>query len=476
MAVATSVLSTRWKEFWTLVTCLDFDDKLMLQGRKSNRAALQTSFVGFIYRVLDRVSCLDKFRLKCCQSYDVSHVNAWVAAFIKYHVKELDLSVPLEHSTDHVLPQDLFSCGTLVVLKLGTKFILNVPASVCLPSLKILHLDSVELSDEDSIKRLLLGCPVLDELSMIKCVGKDVRVIHISAPLLTKLTYRSKGKESYFWRSIFLGIPADSDYKIVIDTPALLHLELFDYEAEVSLVKNLSHIVKADINIHSKAMTDLLLGISEVQYLHLKYNCPEAVHRIVTQMPTLHNLTSLVLGAGYVGSEWLSQLLVKSPCLESLVFKEGYHIEHNSDEEESDEDDDDEEEGDNKPLLWHLPRNIPSCLLLNLKIIKFEKFHGNDGDWKMVEYFLKNAEVLEKMMVQSDGTYGTYSDVAEDGLEMATKLLMLPRASRTCQIEFVFLRKDPEDDSYDLDDDRNDPDDDSNDPDDHSNDSDDDCW
>ncbi|XP_058211756.1 F-box/LRR-repeat protein At2g42730-like [Rhododendron vialii] len=125
MAVATSVLSTRWKQFWTLVTSLDFDDKLMLQHRTSNRAALQMSFASFIYGVLDRVSCLDKFRLKCCQSYDVSHVNAWVAALIKYRIEELDLSIPVKHSANHVLPRGLFSCRTLVVLKLGTKFMLN---------------------------------------------------------------------------------------------------------------------------------------------------------------------------------------------------------------------------------------------------------------------------------------------------------------------------------------------------------------
>ncbi|KAH7843047.1 hypothetical protein Vadar_012112 [Vaccinium darrowii] len=463
MAVATSVLSTRWKQFWTLVTSLDFDDKLVLQRRTSNRAALQTSFGCFIYSVLRRVSCLDKLSLKCCQSYDVSHVNAWVAAFIKYRIKELDLSVPLKHSTDHVLHQDLFSCRTLVVLKL----------------------------DDNSIKRLLLGCPVLDDLGMNECGGKDVHVIQISAPVLTKLTY-CKGKERYFLHDDFLGTAVD--YKIVIDTPALQYLELIDYKAEVSLVKNLSHIVKADISIavqydetHSKAITDLLMGISEVRYLHLYNYCPEvlflnspyfhlrfvlldfscyslifdrvecyymkAVHKIDTELPIFHNLTSLVLGAGYVGWEWLSELLAKSPCLESLVFEEGYHIEY--DGEEYDEDDEEEEEeeeegeGDDKPLLWHPPQNIPSCLLLTLKVIEFEKFDGNKGDLKMVEYFLKNTEVLEKLIIRTDGTVGTCFDmtgaglaIAEQQLEVTTKLLMLPRGSKTCQIEFVILHDD----------------------------------
>ncbi|KAG5554262.1 hypothetical protein RHGRI_011955 [Rhododendron griersonianum] len=400
--------------------------------------------------MLERVSCVDKFRLKCCQSYDVSQANAWVAALIKYRIKELDLSIPVKHSTDHVLPWDLFSCRTLVVLKLGTKFLLNVPASVCLPSLKILHLDSVKFSDDDSVKRLLVGCPMLDELGMNECVGKDACVIHICAPVLTKLRYRRE-KKNYLW-----GTAEVSGYKIVIDTPALLYLELIDYVADVYLVKNLKNIVKAYIRIaeqydetNSKAITDLLMGISEVQCLHLYNDCTEifdqvkfyyvkAVQKIDSELPIFHNLTSLVLSAGYVGWEWLSQLLAKSPCLESLVFEEGYHIEFDRDEYD---------EEDDKRLHWNPPQNVPSCLLLNLKVIKFVNFLGDDGDLKMVEYFLRNAEVLEKLIIQANGTVGECFDmtaaalaIAEQQLEVTTKLLMLPRGSKTCQIEFVILR------------------------------------
>ncbi|XP_058211320.1 F-box protein At4g09920-like [Rhododendron vialii] len=441
-AVATSVLSKRWKQFWTLVTSLDFDDKLMLHCRKSIRAALQMSFASFVDRVLERVSCVDKFRLKCCQSYDVSHANAWVAALIKYRIKELDLSIPVKHSTDHVLPRHLFSCRTLVVLKLGTKFMLNVPASVCLPSLKILHLDSVKFSDDDSVKRLLVGCPMLDELGMNECVGKDVCVIHICAPVLTKLRYRRE-KKNYLW-----GTAEVSEYKIVIDTPALLYLELIDYVADVYLVKNLRNIVKAYIRIaeqydetNSKAITDLLMGISEVQCLHLYNDCTEAVQKIDSELPIFHNLTSLVLSAGYVGWEWLSQLLAKSPCLESLVFEEGYHIEFDRDEY----DEEDDNKGDDKRLHWNPPQNVPSCLLLNLKVIMFVNFQGDNGDLNMVEYFLRNAEVLEKLIIQTNGTVGKCFDMtaaafAEHQLEVTMKLLMLPRGSKTCQIEFVILR------------------------------------
>ncbi|XP_058211330.1 putative F-box/LRR-repeat protein At4g00320 [Rhododendron vialii] len=286
---------------------------------------------------------------------------------------------------------------------------------------------------------------------MNECVGKDVRVILISAPVLTKLRYHNE-KEKYSLHNDFLETADVSEHKIVIDTPALLHLELIDDEAVVYLGKNLSHIIKVDISIavlydetHSKCITDLLMGISEVQSLHLYNDCREAVHRIDSELPIFRNLTSLVLGAGYVGWELLSQLLVKSPCLESLVFEEGYHIEHGEDEY----DEEDDSGGDDKPLLWHdwhPPQNVPSCLPSNLKLVKFLKFRGGDGDLQMVAYFLKNAEVLEKLIIDCE-SYGEEFDVPEDQLKITAKLLMLPRASRTCQIEFVtpILRHDESD-------------------------------
>lgn len=86
---------------------------------------------------------------------------------------------------------------------------------------------------------------------------------------------------------------------------------------------------------------------------------------------------------------------------------------------------------------------------MNLKVIKFVNFEANDGNLGMVEYFLKNAEVLEKLTIQIDGRYcegfnpaANGLEVAEQLLEVTMKLLMLPRGSKTRQIEFDILRND----------------------------------
>ncbi|XP_058216690.1 F-box/LRR-repeat protein At3g59200-like [Rhododendron vialii] len=57
----------------------------------------------------------------------------------------------MEHST--MLPQDLFTCSSLVVLKLKTYGDMNiVPTSVSLPSLRILHLFAISKALTDLFK------------------------------------------------------------------------------------------------------------------------------------------------------------------------------------------------------------------------------------------------------------------------------------------------------------------------------------
>ncbi|KAI8570788.1 hypothetical protein RHMOL_Rhmol01G0064200 [Rhododendron molle] len=391
-AVATCVLSTKWKQSWTSYDSVDFDDTLLLNPHKSDRnPSLQTSFTSFIDQVvlLHRVSRLNKFYLKCTQSYDLSRVNAWIAAALLSSVKELHLSIPMEHST--VLPQDLFSCGTLVVLKLGAKFVMNVPASVHLPNLKILHLRSVEFSDDDSIDRLISGCPVLDKLSMRECVGIDVHVVKISAPVLTSLVM-------YYLYFNYWGIMdfSEHSYKIVLETPSLLFLDIMDNVAEGYSLQSLSNLAEAHITIfqttdqfesdYSEAVSDFLKGLSNVQRLYLSSEFMEVMYSPNCQMPKFHCMTYLEVGpTGNDTVVWalLPELLKNSPRLGALVFG-GIH----SGAPRS--------FGRELVQCWNPPESVPSCLLFHLKEIEFKYFEGQKDELKLLDYFLNNAQVLEK--------------------------------------------------------------------------------
>ena len=90
---------------------------------------------------------------------------------------------------------------------------LNVPASVLLPSLRTLHLNSIEFSDDESTLKLFSSCPVLEELSIAKCGMKRIRCFKISAPILKRLTIECAIEDEYSTEFC--------EYKIIIDTPAL---------------------------------------------------------------------------------------------------------------------------------------------------------------------------------------------------------------------------------------------------------------
>ncbi|CAL9224031.1 unnamed protein product [Arabidopsis halleri] len=65
------------------------------------------------------------------------------------------------------LPKSLYTCDTLVYLRLSNKVFVDVSSPVCLPSLKRLHLVFVVYKDEDSVVRLLSSCPILEYLYVV---------------------------------------------------------------------------------------------------------------------------------------------------------------------------------------------------------------------------------------------------------------------------------------------------------------------
>ncbi|KAI7981437.1 FBD-associated F-box protein [Camellia lanceoleosa] len=97
---------------------------------------------------------------------------------------------------------------------------------------------------------------------------------------------------------------------------------------------------------------------------------------------TLWNLTRLELGVIYL-SKVMLDLLSKMPNLESLKLIMDYECYFGNDEEK-----------EFYRIQWHA---VPCCLLSHLKVIEIDNFRGRENDLLLVEYFLKNAKVLNKM-------------------------------------------------------------------------------
>lgn len=91
------------------------------------------------------------------------------------------------------LPLPLFSCKSLTVLKLEGEFLLTVPEHVRLPCLNTLWLTDAVLYDDNSVKRLLSGCPVLEDLALNSCNVENIEVFDLSYPSLKWLDINCRG-------------------------------------------------------------------------------------------------------------------------------------------------------------------------------------------------------------------------------------------------------------------------------------------
>ncbi|KAJ7950447.1 FBD-associated F-box protein [Quillaja saponaria] len=171
-AVLTSILSNRWKLLWIWVSNFDFDDRICEQQRdKIDDKKDHMSFAQFVSRVLLLCNTrpIKKFHLKCdsltSNSFDI---NTWVSTAIARKVEQLELSVSFDLVQNFELSHSLFTCKTIVGLKLnggdGGSIILNVTSPVHFPFLKNLHLEEITYKNEDSFRRFFSGFQVLENL------------------------------------------------------------------------------------------------------------------------------------------------------------------------------------------------------------------------------------------------------------------------------------------------------------------------
>ena len=240
-AVATTILSNRWKPLWTLVPTLDLRD---------NRCKKTISFKYIVYRVLALhiAPSLRCFRLRWHSPCNSFHLDTWIHAALARNVQQLHLEIYLDGGQDdsHVyegelfkLPSSLYTCKTVVVLELRGGILLNPPPSFQFPSLKILRLSEIKYGSISSISTLISGCPVLEDLSVVR-VCTDVIGFKIKVHTLKRLHI---GFKSYK--------PEPPDYNLEIHTPALEYFRFSGHLRNIVFHEKLAHLIEARVDIYA---------------------------------------------------------------------------------------------------------------------------------------------------------------------------------------------------------------------------------
>ncbi|GAU28181.1 hypothetical protein TSUD_313400 [Trifolium subterraneum] len=149
-AVATSFLSKRWKSqsLWRSQFNLHFDDIHFPD------AFAFREFFDSVITNRDNTQPIISFHLNCGR-------HGFYNAATTQGVQNISIPLPIDVMT---LPTFVLTTKTLSVLKLKrVKLTLIKDLVVDLPSLKLLHLESVYFTYNQYIIKLLSGCPILEE-------------------------------------------------------------------------------------------------------------------------------------------------------------------------------------------------------------------------------------------------------------------------------------------------------------------------
>ncbi|KAM1117387.1 hypothetical protein ACFX2I_007801 [Malus domestica] len=408
-AVKTSVLSPRWRYVWAPIPTLDLCDK-------SSQRALNSVSPGFTEFVGRRLFT-HRF-----------HRDRGFAEF-------LDRALVIRGSSDiHTfrhpfeLPDNLFTCKTLVVLKLWLESNVTLtPTSGCFPNLKFFHA-RIRNPDADSMVTLFYSCPALEDLIIDGLVAvRKVLNFNISAPKLKILKIYLVKDEP--WEE------TGSNISFEVNAP---NLETFDLDEDffANYYLNANQLSKANINledVHKSGHDDyelgwdyrlqkLFAGIINVKFLSLSapiFGDPGCYTEDNFPFPKLNRLNHLELVLDTCCS-WkaLIDLLNMSPHLEYLDFTTNKKCKADHPLEDS-------------AREWVPPEFVPVCLSSYLKTISIQGIEGRPDEMEVTKYLLKHGEVLDKV------TFYTSAVRADHKMKLCQDISMFSKGSMTCQIDFL---------------------------------------
>ncbi|KAL9286307.1 putative FBD domain, leucine-rich repeat domain superfamily, F-box-like domain superfamily [Arabidopsis thaliana] len=389
VAVSTSILSKRWEFLWMWLTKLEFGGKLYSESE----------FKSFLDRNLSlhRAPVIESFCLKLSNSVlKPEDIRMWVVVVLSRYVRELEIYSSCYQDKQNILPSSLYTCKSLVILKLNGGILMDVPRMVCLPSLKTLVLKGVNYFKQGSLQRLLSNCPVLEDLVVNLCHHDNMGKFIVIVPSLQRL-------------SLYIGCKRVLD-EFVIDTPSLEYFKLVDrnYDSHSCLIENMPKLREAYVDVRSTDLQSLIGSITSVKRLIISSKAMFGDGYIFNR---LERLTLHVLEEN--PSNLLSQFLKDSPNLQKL--------EYFSELDDSYE--------NMRMFPWNQPSIVPECLLSSLQKFTWSQYLGRTQDRDIAVYILKNACCLRNATIDS------YTCLVPE-LEMIKELTRSSRASTTCELNF----------------------------------------
>ncbi|XP_019092188.1 PREDICTED: putative F-box/FBD/LRR-repeat protein At5g62970 [Camelina sativa] len=423
-AASTSILSKQWKFLWMRVPKLEFDEKSMYPDefyykytflededhRRNYFTELGKSHMmrRFIDRNLPshRSPVIESLHLKLfTDAFQPEDIKLWVEIAISRCLEELSVTfirfggIPIAVP----MPSSLYTCKSLVTLKLNRRILVDVPHTCCLPSLKALHLRRVIYADEESLQRLLSNSSVLEDLFLERSPGDNVRKFAVIIPSLLSLC-------------IVMSEECTSD-GYIIDTPSLKCFKAFDYSDTTStcfLVKNMPKLEEAQVWAGQNSKR-LLQPVTSVKRLSLWVGNNDIAEVVVYGDDIVFNKLEHLHFRTYkrFWSKLLFQLLNASPKLQHFTFSD--HLTKDGTM--------------GAPVCWKQLNSVPQCLLSSLQTFKWLGLHRSVEGKDLATYILRNSCLLKTATI-------SLGRQPQRDHELETEVKFCLRGSPTCNLVF----------------------------------------
>ncbi|KAF7825232.1 F-box/FBD/LRR-repeat protein [Senna tora] len=294
-AVATSILAKRWKPLWRYTHSIDFDDH-----KYKNNETRYSRFVHFVNTILfslDNSHPIKRFHLKSKSTFTSNeNMNVWVNFALQHKVEHLEIE---SGQITTKLPSSIFTCKTIVVMKLHQAKFDDAISSIRLPSLRTLHLCDVFFSSSWCLVELLSNCELLENLVINNIItqthtGFVYMGISLSVNLLTTIDLPKLISAEVYFSNHWVVLTALSKAKFLLfDLKKCYHRDV-----RIPIFQNLAHLeLRFDVDYDWNYLAKILQNSPNLQILVLKARaslnlalCKNLMRRIWEQLLVHANL------------------------------------------------------------------------------------------------------------------------------------------------------------------------------------------
>ncbi|KAJ4872840.1 hypothetical protein Rs2_45486 [Raphanus sativus] len=343
---ATTILSKRWRQLWTMLPVLYYIGK----GSESIRWFIEKSLQ------LHKAPKLFTLIVTVCPSSPVDvDLGICVENAVNRGVILLAFSI-LWKADPTSFPKSLYTCDTLSYLLLSNEVLVDVSSQAHLPSLSHLFLDEVVYKDEDSLVNLLSSSPVLKQLKVYRRKDDNLTNFTVKVASLQTLVYTADMSQNEDEDD------ENSNGSLVIDSPALINLALVDERGDYCLIENMPCLDVTFIHLCDNLSDTFLRSLSSVIHMDLFFlesmvaYCNAVIYSSLVEL-------NFCPGSFVDCLDPLMVLLHNSPKLKSLTLDTEAH---------------------SFPLSWNQPSSIPGCLSSYLEIFRWKAYGGTEDERQLM--------------------------------------------------------------------------------------------